>query len=94
MKPTDEKIARDYKLWVKLVHDEIPDGEFYKMTVKEKLEIIAEIRHKKKGVGWSGHHFLGKGARKSTLVGLQSLLRSNHCSCSIGLKILRWIALI
>ena len=51
MKPTDEKIARDYKLWVKLVHDEIPDGEFYKMTVKEKLEIIAEIRHKKKGVG-------------------------------------------
>ena len=47
MKPTDEEIARDYELWVKYVHDEIPDGEFYAMTVKEKLEIIAETLHKK-----------------------------------------------
>ena len=45
--PTDEEIARDYELWVKYVHDEIPDGEFYAMTVREKLEIIAAIRPKK-----------------------------------------------
>jgi hypothetical protein len=48
VKPTDEEIARDYELWVKYVHDEIPDGEFYKMTVKEKLDIILDIRHTKK----------------------------------------------
>ena len=41
---TDEEIARDYELWVKYVHDEIPDGEFYRMTVKEKLKIIADLR--------------------------------------------------
>lgn len=40
-RPADEELARDYELWVKYVHDEIPDGEFYKMTVREKLEIIA-----------------------------------------------------
>ena len=47
-RPTDEEIARDYELWVKYDHDEIPDGEFYAMTVKEKLEIISNIRHTKK----------------------------------------------
>ena len=41
MRPTDEEIARDYELWIKYVHDEIPDGEFYAMTVQEKLKIIA-----------------------------------------------------
>lgn len=25
-RPTDEEIARDYELWVKYVHDEIPDA--------------------------------------------------------------------
>lgn len=44
-RPKDEEIARDYDLWVKYVHDEIPDGEFYAMTVKEKLKIIADMRN-------------------------------------------------
>ena len=48
MKPTDEEIARDYELWVKYIHDEIPDGEFYAMTEREKLKIIAAIRPEKK----------------------------------------------
>ena len=45
MRPTDDEIARDYELWIKYVHDEIPDGEFYAMTVREKLKIISEIRN-------------------------------------------------
>ena len=49
MKPTDEEIARDYELWIKYVHDEIPGGEFNKMTVREKLEIIAATRHMRGG---------------------------------------------
>lgn len=47
-RPTDEELARAYELWVNYVHDEIPDGEFYAMTVQKKLEIIATIRHQKK----------------------------------------------
>ena len=47
MRPIDEEIAQDYELWVKYVHDEIPDGEFYAMTVRGKLEIIAAIQIKK-----------------------------------------------
>jgi len=43
-RPADEEIARNYDLWVKYVHDEIPDGEFYKMTMREKLDIISEFR--------------------------------------------------
>ena len=41
MRPINEELAKDYELWVKYVHDEIPDGEFYAMTEREKLEIIA-----------------------------------------------------
>ena len=48
MRPTNEEIARDYELWIKYVHDEIPDGEFYAMTEREKLEIIAATPSQKK----------------------------------------------
>ncbi len=39
-RPTPEEIATDYDLWVKYVHDEIPQEEFESMTVREKLKII------------------------------------------------------
>jgi len=45
VRPTDDEIARDYELWIKYAHDKIPDGEFYAMTIKEKLEIIVAIRN-------------------------------------------------
>ena len=44
MRPTLEEMARDYDLCVKYVHDEITDGDFYSMTIREKLEIIRAIR--------------------------------------------------
>ncbi|MBW2635834.1 MAG: hypothetical protein JRE14_17355 [Deltaproteobacteria bacterium] len=47
MRPADEEIVRDYELWIKYVHDEIPDGEFYAMTEREKLKIIAAVRSNK-----------------------------------------------
>ena len=47
LRPTNEEISRDYDLWAKYVHDEIPEGEFHKMTVREKLEIIAGMRPEK-----------------------------------------------
>jgi hypothetical protein len=44
VKPTDEEIAQTYDLWVKTIHDERPDGEFYVMPVREKLEMIAAFQ--------------------------------------------------
>jgi len=48
VRPPDEEIARNYELWVKYIHDEIPDDEFYAMTEREKLKIIAANRPKKR----------------------------------------------
>ena len=42
MRPYGEEIARDYELWVKYVHDEIPDGEFYEIASFRNLATVSE----------------------------------------------------